>query len=156
MNARNQLLAVLAILTLIVLGSAAAVSSWRQVTHVPRPAQFSAPQASGRPGVFRFHPYQEIQAERAELKQLRAGIDRLHGLLPAVGDAAARQELKSELALWQAHLDGEEQHLRLSAGPTAAEVETRLNEIKGARACGVCHGTENIGRNIPVGDRSQD
>lgn len=156
MNARNLLLAVLASLTLIALGSAAAVSSWRQVSPTPQPAQYFAPQASGRPGVFRFHPYQEIQAERADMKELHAGIDRLHGLLPSIDDAAARQELKSELALWQAHLDREEQHLRVSAGPTAAEVETRLNEIKGARTCGVCHGTENIGRNIPVGDRYQD
>lgn len=156
MNARNLLLAVLASLTLIVLGSAAAVSSWRQVLPAPPPAQYFAPQASGRPGVFRFHPYQEIQAERVGLKELRTGIDRLHGLLPSLDDAAARQELKSELALWQAHLDREEQHLRVSAGPTAAEVETRLNQIKGARTCGICHGTENIGSNIPLGDRSQD
>lgn len=156
MNARNLLLAVLAILTLVVLGSAAALSSWRQVPPAPQPAQYFAPQASGRPGVFRFHPYQEIQSQRAEVKELHAGIERAQALLPSVSDAAARQELKSELARWQAHLDWEEQHLRTSAGPTAAEVETRLNEMKGSRTCGVCHGTENIGRNIPVGDLSQN
>ena len=156
MNARNLLLAVLAILTVVVLGSRAAVSSWRQVAPTPQPAQYFAPQASGRPGVFRFHPYQEIQARRAEMKEMRAGIDRLQALLPSMPDGATRQELKSELARWQAHLDREEQHLSVSAGSTAAVVETRLNEMKGARTCGVCHGTENIGRNIPIGDRSMD
>ncbi len=154
MNARNLLLAVLAILMLAVLGSAAAVSGWRQVSPPTQPAQYFAPQASGRPGVFRFHPYQEIQAERAELNELRAGIDRVQALVPSIGDSAARQQLKAELARWQAHLARDEQHLRLSAGPTAADVETRLNEMKGTRTCGVCHGTENIGRNIPVGDWS--
>ena len=156
MNARNLLLAVLAILTVVVLGSAAAVSNWRQVSPTPQPAQYFAPQASGRPGVFRFHPYQEIQAERADIREMRAGIGRLQALLPAMADGAARQELESELALWQAHLDREDHHHRVSAGSTAAAVETRLNEMKGARTCGVCHGTENIGRNMPAGDSSRD
>lgn len=115
-----------------------------------RAAQYPNDLAGGRPGVFRFYPSQEIQADRNELAEIRVGIERLRLMLPKVGDPALRRELQAQLEVWQLHTNREEQRMRSSAGPTAAEVETRLNSIKGARQCGVCHAGQGIGRGIPV------
>lgn len=119
------------------------------------PAQYPNDLAGGRPGVFRFYPSQEVQADRNELAQIRVGFERLHALLPRITDATARRELQAQLEIWQLHVTREEQRMRTSAGPTAAEVEARLNSIKGARQCGVCHAGQGIGRGVPVsGDSS--
>ena len=116
-----------------------------QASPANQAAQSSDPHASGRPGVFRFHPYKEMQQDRVELAELRVGIERLQHLLPDVQDATAQQELKTQLAHWQSRILREEQRLDTSASPMAAEVEMRLNAMKGSSTCGVCHGTENIG-----------
>jgi len=105
-----------------------------------RPPQLPYEFAGGRPGVFRFHPQEQMRADLAEAAELRNGVERLRGVLPRISDPAAREQLQSELARWETHLSRLELRVNSSAGPTAATVESRLNGIKGARQCGVCHG----------------
>ena len=150
MDARKLVLALLMVILLVAAWASSGPYGRPEATPASPTAQYFSGQASGRPGVFRFYPLQEIQGDRSEVAELRAGGERLQALLPAVDDARARQELKAQLQRWQSHLNREEQRMRVSAGPTAAQVETRLNAMKGERTCAVCHGTENIGRNVPV------
>jgi hypothetical protein len=96
--------------------------------------------AGGRPGSFRFSTAVQLEADRADLAALRASIERVENLLPAVADPAARQALQAEVQNWQLHAARYQQRLFASAGHTAATVESRLNGIKGQRQCGVCHG----------------
>jgi hypothetical protein len=93
--------------------------------------------AGGRPGSFRFSTSVQLEADRADL---RASIERVEDLLPAVANPATRQALQAELQRWQLHAARYQQRLVASAGHTAATVESRLNGIKGQRQCGVCHG----------------
>lgn len=116
----------------------------------PFAAQQLPPEFSGgRPGVFRFHPQEEMRGDRQELAELRISIERTRGLLQAVKDPAARAELQEQLGRWQTHISRMEQRQTTSAGPTAATVESRLNAMKGARSCGVCHGG-HYGPNTPA------
>jgi len=119
--------------------------------HAPAAPQLPREFAGGRPGHFRFHPQEQIQADRVELSQLREGIERLRGDLPYVKDAPAHQDLKLQLERWQMHLDRMERELSTSAGPTASEVEERLDSIKGARSCAVCHGGSYSSEMVPTG-----
>ena len=97
--------------------------------------------AGGRPGSFRFSTAVQLEADRAELAELRASIERVEDLLPAVANPATRRALQAELQKWQLHAARYQQRLVASAGQTAATVELRLNGIKGQRQCGVCHGS---------------
>ena len=96
--------------------------------------------AGGRPGSFRFSTAVQLETDRADLAELRASIERVEDLLPAVANPATRQALQAELQKWQLHAARYQQRLSASAGHTAATVEARLNGIKGQRQCGVCHG----------------
>ena len=96
--------------------------------------------AGGRPGSFRFSTAVQLEADRADLAELRASIERVEDLLPAVANPVARQALQVEVQRWQLHAARYQQRLVTSAGHTAATVESRLNGIKGQRQCGVCHG----------------
>ena len=96
--------------------------------------------AGGRPGSFRFSTAVQLEADRADLAELRASIERVEDLLPAVANPVARQALQAEVQKWQLHAARYQQRLVASAGHTAAAVESRLNGIKGQRQCGVCHG----------------
>ena len=96
--------------------------------------------AGGRTGSFRFSTDVQLDADRADLAALRASIERVQDLLPAVANPATRQALQAEVQKWQLHAARCQQRLSTSAGPTAATVESRLNSIKGQRQCGVCHG----------------
>lgn len=97
--------------------------------------------AGGRPGSFHFATAAQLDADRADLADLRASLERVQGLVSSVSNAATRQELLAELQKWQLHAAHYEQRLSTSAGPTAATVESRLNGIKGRRQCNVCHGS---------------
>jgi hypothetical protein len=121
----------LLILLLILLFPARVTSQWP-----PLPQEL----AGGRPGSFRFATTVQLEADRADLAELRASIERVEDLLPAVANPATRQALQAELQKWQLHAARYQQRLFASAGHTAATVESRLNGIKGQRQCGVCHG----------------
>jgi hypothetical protein len=97
--------------------------------------------AGGRPGSFRFSTAVQLDSDRADLAELRASIERVEDLLPAVANPATRQALQAEVQKWQLHAARYQQRLFTSAGHTAATVESRLNGIKGQRQCGVCHGS---------------
>ena len=130
MKAKAALL--LLILLLILLFPVRVTSQWTQV-----PQEL----AGGRPGSFRFSTAVQSEADRADLAELRASIERVEDLLPAVANPATRQALQAELQKWQLHAARYQQRLSTSAGHTAATVESRLNGIKGQRQCGVCHGS---------------
>jgi hypothetical protein len=96
--------------------------------------------AGGRPGTFRFTTNEQLRADRGELAELRAGLDRLDRLLPRVSDPVTQRELSNQIERWSIHIARLEQRSSTPAGPTAATVEARLDQIKGQRNCGVCHG----------------
>lgn len=96
--------------------------------------------AGGRPGSFRFSTAAQLDADRADLAELRASLERVQSLVPSVANPATRQALQAELQKWQLHAAHYEQRITSSAGHTAATVESRLNGIKGRRQCNVCHG----------------
>lgn len=121
----------LLILLLILLFPARVTSQWP-----PVPQEL----AGGRPGSFRFSTSVQLDADRADLADLRASIERVENLLPAVASSTTRQALQAEVQKWQLHAARYQQRLSTSAGHTAATVESRLNGIKGQRQCGVCHG----------------
>jgi hypothetical protein len=97
--------------------------------------------AGGRPGSFRFSTAVQLEADRADLAELRISIERVEDLLPAVANPATRQALQMEVQKWQLHAARYQQRLSTSAGHTASTVESRLNGIKGQRQCSVCHGS---------------
>jgi hypothetical protein len=102
--------------------------------------QYPSDLTAGRPGIFRFTPQEQVQADKLELGDLRISIERLHASLRTVRDPELRRLLQGELERWQLHVNRMEARLYSSAGPTAANVETRLNGMKGARQCSECHG----------------
>jgi hypothetical protein len=121
----------LLILLMILLFPARVTSQWS-----PVPQEL----AGGRPGSFRFSTSVQLEADRADLHELRASIERVENLLPAVANPATREALQAEVQKWQLHAARYQQRLFTSAGHTAAIAESRLNGIKGLRQCGVCHG----------------
>ncbi len=108
--------------------------------HFQGPQDFPRDITAGRPGAFRFVTAEQLRADRAEIADLRLGIERLQRLLPSVRDASAQREFATELQRWTLHTARLEQRMNSSAGPTAATVEARLTQMKGQRMCGVCHG----------------
>jgi hypothetical protein len=84
---------------------------------------------------------EQLRADRAEIADLRVGIDRLQRLLPTVRDVTAQREIANELERWSLHAARLEQRMNSSAGPTAATVEAHLNQMKGQRNCAMCHGS---------------
>jgi hypothetical protein len=96
--------------------------------------------AGGRPGSFHFSTAAQLDADRADLADLRASLERMRDLVPSVANAATRHALQTEVQRWQLHAARYEQRISTSAGHTASTVETRLNGMKGHRQCGVCHG----------------
>jgi len=150
MKAKAALLALLLLTCLFAISRAPEIVAAARA-HAPSPAQLPRDFAGGRPGQFRFHPQEQLQADRLELVELRIGVERLRSQLSAVKDAAARDELRAQLERWQVHLDRMEARITTSAGPTAQEVEGRLNSMKGARACGVCHGQGYSADMVPTG-----
>jgi hypothetical protein len=123
---------VLIILLIILLFPARVTSQWP-----PLPQEL----AGGRPGSFHFSTAVQLEADRHDLAELRASIQRVHNLLPAVADPATRQALQAEVQTWQLHAARYEQRLFTSDGRTAATVEARLNGVKGRRQCAICHGS---------------
>ena len=103
------------------------------------PPDFPRDVTAGRPGTFRFLTNEQLRADRAEVADLRVGIDRLQRLLPTLRDATAQREIANELERWSLHAARLEQRMNSSAGPTAAAVEAHLNQMKGQRNCGICH-----------------
>ena len=81
---------------------------------------------------------------------MRAGIERLRGDLPYIQDSTARLDVKLQIERWQVHLDRMQRELNSSAGPTASEVEQRLDSMKGARSCSVCHGANYAAELTPA------
>jgi hypothetical protein len=122
----------LIVLLLIVLFPTRVNSQWP-----PMPQELAA----GRPGTFHFSTDAQSQADRYDLAELRASIDRVQNLLPAIQDSATRRALQLELQQWQVHAARYEQRLSVSASPTAAAAEARLNLLKGRRNCALCHGS---------------
>ncbi|HET7183400.1 MAG TPA: hypothetical protein VFL42_06630 [Terriglobales bacterium] len=122
---------VLIILLLIFLFPARVNSQWP-----PMPQEL----AGGRPGTFHFSTDAQSQADRYDLAELRASIERVQSLLPAIQNSATRQALQVEVQKWQIHAARYEQRLSVSASPTAAAAEARLNLLKGRRNCALCHG----------------
>jgi hypothetical protein len=122
---------VLIIILLILLFPARVTSQWH-----------SMPQelAGGRAGTFHFVTDSQSAADRTDLAELRASIDRVQSLLVSVSDPGLRQTLQAELQKWQLHAARFEQRLYANASPTAATAESRLNAIKGRHNCSVCHG----------------
>jgi hypothetical protein len=108
--------------------------------HFQNPPDMPRDVTAGRPGAFRFVTNEQLRADRAEIADLRLGIERVQRLLPTVRDSAAQREIATELERWSLHTARLEQRLNSSAGPTAATVETRLTQMKGQRNCGICHG----------------
>jgi hypothetical protein len=96
--------------------------------------------AGGRPGSFRFFTTVQLQADRDDLAELHASIERVQSLLPAISNPITRQALQAEIQKWQLHVARYEQRIASSASSTAASAEARLNAIKGRRQCSVCHG----------------
>ncbi len=132
------LVVLLLIILLIAFPRSASVAISTQ--HLQNPPDFPRDVTAGRPGSFRFVTHDQLRADRAELAELRLGIERLQRLLPSLRDANAQREIATELQRWSIHAARLEQRMNSSAGPTAATVEARLNQMKGARNCGVCHG----------------
>ncbi|MBZ5567178.1 MAG: hypothetical protein LAN64_04920 [Acidobacteriia bacterium] len=121
----------LLILLIILLFPARVTSQWP-----PMPQEL----AGGRPGSFRFSTTVQLQADRDDLADMHASIERVQSLVPAISDPITRQALQTEIQKWQLHVARYEQRLASSASPTAASAEARLNAIKGRRQCSVCHG----------------
>lgn len=95
---------------------------------------------AGRPGVFRFVTDEEMRANRVEIAELRASLDRVHATLDRVTrDPETQRRMQAEFDLWATHLGREEQRSQVSVSPTAAVAERRLSDMKGSRSCGVCH-----------------
>ena len=109
--------------------------------HFQAPPDFPRDVTAGRPGSFRFITNEQLRADRAEVADLRVGVDRLQRLLPALRDAPAQREIANELERWSLHIARLEQRMNNSAGPTAATVEAHLNQMKGQRNCALCHGS---------------
>ena len=107
--------------------------------HFQNPPEFPHDVTAGRPGVFRFTTNEQLRADRAEIADLRSGMERIQRLLPILPSNAQR-EIGSEMERWSLHTARLEQRMNSSAGPTAATVETRLTQMKGNRNCGLCHG----------------
>jgi len=108
--------------------------------HFQNPPDLPRDVTGGRPGSFRFVTHEQLRADRAEIADLRLGIERVQRLLPIVRDPAAQRELATELERWTLHTARLEQRMTNSAGPTAATVEARLTQMKGQRNCSLCHG----------------
>src|SRR4051794_17905895 len=108
--------------------------------HFQSPPDFPRDVTAGRPGTFRFVTSEQSRADRAEVADLRVGIDRLQRLLPTLRDTIAQREIANELERWSLHAARLEQRMNSSAGPTAATVEAHLNQMKGQRNCALCHG----------------
>ena len=95
---------------------------------------------SGRPGVFRFITEEELRAQRLEISELRASLDRVRGTVDRLArDPETQRRMQAEFDMWAAHLGREERHMDISASPTAAVAERRLTDMKGTRSCGTCH-----------------
>lgn len=102
-------------------------------------------QFGGRPGSFHFITNEQTMANLAELQKTYAALDALErevaGLKPAV-----REKLSPQLAQLRAFANGVHAQGLANAGPTAGEVEERLNASKGKFMCGACHGHGMHGR----------
>ena len=72
--------------------------------HFQGPPDFQRDVSAGRPGSFRFITNEQLRADRMEIADLRAGIERLHRLLPTVKDATAQREINTELERWSLHI----------------------------------------------------
>jgi hypothetical protein len=134
--ARKSTLVFILLLLLLAFPRSASVTP----QHFQGPPDFQRDVSAGRPGTFRFVTNEQLRADRLEIADLRAAMDRMHRLLPAVKDAYAQREISAELERWSLHVARLEQRMNSSAGPTAASVEAHLNQAKGTRQCGVCHG----------------
>ena len=108
--------------------------------HFQSPPDLPRDVTAGRPGTFRFVTNEQLRADRAEITDLRFGIERVQRLLPALKDPAAQREIANELERWTLHTARLEQRMNSSVGTTAATVEARLTQMKGQRNCGLCHG----------------
>lgn len=135
---RKAALVFLLLFLLIAFPRSASVAVWGQ--HFQNPPDLPRDGVAGRPGSFRFVTSEQIRADRAEIADLRLGIERVQRLLPILRDPAAQRELATELERWTLHTARLEQRMNGSAGPTAATVEARLTQMKGQRNCGLCHG----------------
>ena len=101
--------------------------------HFQNPPDLPHDVSAGRPGTFRFITNEQFRADRAELVDLRAGIERLQRLLPTLRDPAAQRDIATELERWSLHTARLEQRMNSSAGPTAATVEARHTQMTGQR-----------------------
>ena len=135
---KTALVLLLLIILLIAFPRSASVA--RPGQQFQNPPDFPRDVSAGRPGSFRFVTSEQLRGDRAEIADLRLGIERLQRILPSVTDRNAQREIAGELQRWTLHTARLEQRLNGSAGPTAATVEARLNQMKGQRNCGLCHG----------------
>lgn len=132
MTRKAALLLILLLLLLLFPRSVGVAQRFQQPPEMPRDL------AGGRPGAFHFVTNEQARADRTELADLHLGVERVQRILPRISDPVAQREVAAELERWSLHLARLSQ--RGSAGPTAAVVESRLNQMKGQRSCGICHG----------------
>ena len=109
--------------------------------HLQFPPDFPRDLTAGRAGTFHFVTNEQLRADRADLADLRVGIDRLQRLLPTLRDPTAQRDIANELERWSLHVARLEQRMNSSAGATAATVEAHLNRMKGQSNCAMCHGS---------------
>jgi hypothetical protein len=93
----------------------------------------------GRPGTFHFVTNEQTMADARALKQAFAALDRLDDRVSGV-ETSGRAEFEKDLAILRSFAEQVHSRSDGTAGATAAKVEQRLNDSKGNRMCGACHG----------------
>lgn len=93
----------------------------------------------GRPGTFHFVTNEQTMTNAAELKKAFAALDALDAKLEKM-KVADRDQLSGDVGQLRTFAMQVHEQSNQSAGKSAAEVESRLNEAKGKFMCGACHG----------------
>jgi hypothetical protein len=87
-------------------------------------------------------PLDLVAADRAELESLRARVTKAEADVARLGpvDAPAREQIARQAQLMRSLLNYADRHdSDQGKGPTAVEVERRLNRIEGEIMCEACH-----------------
>lgn len=92
-----------------------------------------------RPGTFHFVTNEQTMSDAKDLKDAVAALDRLDGATAKL-DPRVRLTLQPDLRVVRDFALNVHSRRIGSAGPKAAEVESRLDDAKGNYMCGACHG----------------
>jgi hypothetical protein len=126
------------ILTLIIAAFALAASPSSPTIEVPiLPTEKN--EFGGRPGTFHFTTNEQTMADARALKLAFAALDSLDNRLSSL-EPSRRAEFEKDLATLRSFAEQVHSGSKGTAGETAAKVEQRLNDSKGNRMCGACHG----------------